>query len=197
MMNIRPALAVQLGGATLFLLLAIAALATFAMTSGVRQAHATGPAGQARIAENSPGGSQVGTPLQAQAPAGSPVRYSLSGPDAGSFTIDPDTGEINLAQGVSPDFESQAAYRDRHRRPDRERPELGRARNGGPLHQRSESGRGNHRRPIRPGRRNRRPHLVLGQGERRRRCRHPRSHGAVLHPHRDGHRAPAAGHRLL
>ena len=64
-----------------------------------------------QVAENSAGGSIVGTPLQAQAPAGSTVRYSLSGPDAGSFSINPDTGEISLAQGVSPDYESQPSYR--------------------------------------------------------------------------------------
>ena len=96
------------------LILAIILLAAWALLAitGYSPTQAASPSeGQAQIAENAPGGSTAGSPLQAQAPAGSAVRYSLSGPDAGSFTMNPDTGEISLAQGVSPDFEGQPSYR--------------------------------------------------------------------------------------
>ena len=96
------------------LILAIIMLAAWAVlaTTGSLPTLAAGTGDDSpQVAENSAGGFIVGSPLQAQAPAGSAVRYSLAGPDAGSFTINPDTGEINLAQGVSPDFENQPSYR--------------------------------------------------------------------------------------
>lgn len=40
--------------------------------------------------------------------AGDTITYSLSGADAGAFTIDADTGEIHFA--ASPDFEAQESY---------------------------------------------------------------------------------------
>ena len=91
------------------LTLLVAALAALTSNTTAQPVHATDPAGQAQISENSPGGTAVGTPMQAAA-AGSTVRYALSGPDAASFTIDPNTGEVSLAEGVSPDFEAKAEY---------------------------------------------------------------------------------------
>ena len=41
-------------------------------------------------------------------PAGGAVTYSLSGTDAGQFTIDPATGAVTI--NASPDFESKASY---------------------------------------------------------------------------------------
>ena len=92
--------------------LAVAAFAVLAalLVPGQDQlVQANEPAPQAMVNENSPSGSPVGTPMQATA-AGSTVRYALSGPDAASFTIDPNTGEISLAEGTSPDFEARAEY---------------------------------------------------------------------------------------
>ena len=88
---------------------AFAVLAALLVPGQDQRVQANEPAPQARINENSPSGSPVGTPMQATA-AGSAVRYALSGPDAASFTIDPDTGEVSLAEGVSPDFEAKAEY---------------------------------------------------------------------------------------
>ena len=61
------------------------------------------------LPENSPEGASLGTLMETTAPAGT-VSYSLQGPDAGLFNIDPATGEITLAQGASPDFETMASY---------------------------------------------------------------------------------------
>ena len=92
----------------LILLMAVIALAAVGMTA---TALASGPQQglSARILENSPGGASLGSPLGTTAPAGT-VRYSLAGPDAASFTMDPATGEVSLAQGVSPDFEAKNSY---------------------------------------------------------------------------------------
>ena len=89
---------------------AFAVLATLLVPGQDQRVQANEPVPQARINENSPSGSPVGTPMQATA-AGGAVRYALSGPDAASFTIDPNTGEVSLAQGTSPDFEARAEYR--------------------------------------------------------------------------------------
>ena len=92
----------------LILLMAVMALA---MAGLVAATPASNPQHglSTRIDENSPGGTSLGTPLMTTAPAGT-VRYSLAGADAGEFTIDPDTGEVSLAQGASPDFEAKSSY---------------------------------------------------------------------------------------
>ena len=64
----------------------------------------------AQVPENSASGASLGAPLQTTAGPGV-ATYSLSGPDAGLFDIDPETGEITLAAGTNADFESRTQYR--------------------------------------------------------------------------------------
>ena len=90
--------------ATILTLLMLAAAITTAAASGTPQPLS------ASLPENSPAGASLGTPMETTAPVGT-VSYSLSGPDAGLFNIDPATGEITLAQNAaSPDFETRAGY---------------------------------------------------------------------------------------
>ena len=93
----------------LILLMAVMALAAVgttaaALASNPQQGLST------RIEENSPQGTSLGAPLGTTAPAGAAVQYALSGPDAASFDIDPATGEVSLAPGASPDFETKSSY---------------------------------------------------------------------------------------
>ena len=93
-----------LTAAILVFLMLAAAITTAAAASGTPQPL------NASLPENSPAGASLGTPMATTAPAGT-VSYSLSGPDAGHFNIDPATGEITLAQdAASPDFETRAGY---------------------------------------------------------------------------------------
>ena len=92
----------RLTAAVLVLLMLAAAIT--AAASGTPQ-----PTLNASLPENSPAGASLGTPMETAAPAGT-VSYSLSGTDAGLFDIDPATGEITLAQGASPDFETRTSY---------------------------------------------------------------------------------------
>ena len=92
----------------LFAAIVILAAAAVITTVGTGSTQATGPTGP-QVQENTPGGSAVGSPLEAQA-SGATVRYALSGKDAASFTIDAESGKISLAQGVSPNFEVNAQY---------------------------------------------------------------------------------------
>ena len=85
---------------------AIVATAAILVTTGVGQTHATDPSNP-QIEENTPGGSAVGTPLNASA-AGATVSYALSGTDSTNFSINPETGEISIAQGISPDYEKRS-----------------------------------------------------------------------------------------
>ena len=89
--------------AILILLLIAAATLGSAMAQGQDRTLTT------TVPENAPTGTSLGTPMETTAPAGT-VSYSLSGPDAGLFNIDPTTGEITLAQGASPDYETKASY---------------------------------------------------------------------------------------
>ena len=89
--------------ATILAFLMLAAVITAAAASGNPQPL------NVSLPENSPTGASLGTPMETTAPAGT-VSYSLSGPDAGLFNIDPATGEITLAQGDSPDYETRASY---------------------------------------------------------------------------------------
>ena len=59
---------------------------------------------QLTILENSPVNSEVGPPIQAEAPGEVELRYSLTGVDASSFDIDPLSGQIST--GAEFDFES-------------------------------------------------------------------------------------------
>ena len=74
--------------ATAALVLAAAIL----ISTGVGKTQATEPT-HPQVPENSPGGTTVGTPLNASA-AGGNVSYALSGPDAANFNINPATGEV-------------------------------------------------------------------------------------------------------
>ncbi len=59
------------------------------------------------IAENSPSGTSVGTPLPRKDHGGSPLIYSISGGNANSaFAIDPDTGAITVDDPSAIDFEA-------------------------------------------------------------------------------------------
>ena len=87
---------------------AVVAAAAILIAAGVGSTHATEP-DNPQIAENSPAGTAVGTPMSATVGSGT-VRYALSGPDAANFNINPDTGEVKLAEGASVDYEQQDSY---------------------------------------------------------------------------------------
>ena len=89
--------------ATILAFLMLAAAITAAAASGTPQPL------NVSLPENSPAGTSLGTPLVNTVPPGT-VSYSLSGPDAALFNINPATGEVTLAQGASPDFETKASY---------------------------------------------------------------------------------------
>ena len=60
------------------------------------------------IPENSPSGINVGIPVAAV--SADAVTYSLGGPDAGSFALDSETGQIRTTEGVTYDFEQKNRY---------------------------------------------------------------------------------------
>ena len=62
------------------------------------------------VAENSPAGTNVGTPLTATDPDGNTLTYSLSGDDAASFGIDAATGQLTTVSGVTYDYETKSTY---------------------------------------------------------------------------------------
>ena len=62
------------------------------------------------IPENSDAGASVGLPVGATDPEGDSLQYGLAGPDADKFVIDPDSGQISVAPGVTLDYESKRTY---------------------------------------------------------------------------------------
>ena len=63
------------------------------------------------VAENSPAGTNVGSPVAAADPdVGDTLTYFLSGDDAASFEIDRNTGQITTTSGVTYDYETQSSY---------------------------------------------------------------------------------------
>ena len=60
------------------------------------------------VPENSPSGINVGIPVAAVSPDA--VTYSLGGPDAGSFAIVSETGQIRTTEGIIYDFERKSRY---------------------------------------------------------------------------------------
>ena len=58
------------------------------------------------FAENTPAGEPIGTPVTASDP-GDTLAYSLEGPDAVSFSIVRDSGQIETRSGVTYDFEAR------------------------------------------------------------------------------------------
>ncbi len=68
-----------------------------------------GSSTQRAVEENTPSGAPIGRPVAATTPAG-PVRYELSGPDAGAFAMEPSTGQLRAPRGASYDHERRASY---------------------------------------------------------------------------------------
>ena len=64
-------------------------------------------AAQFSIAEESAAGSTVGVILAQDQDAGQSLRYSIAGADAALFTIDAQSGELQIAVGAELDFESK------------------------------------------------------------------------------------------
>ena len=60
------------------------------------------------IPENTPAGINVGAPVSAEGDA--TLTYTLSGPDAASFTIVPTTGQVRTRDGVVYDYETENRY---------------------------------------------------------------------------------------
>ena len=86
--------------------------------------------GRREVAENSTDGTAVGAPVAAtdlnagDSNVNDPLAYSLTGTDAGSFTIDTGTGQIPAGVGRNPGLRGQAdvpGHRAGHRRPGPER----------------------------------------------------------------------------
>ena len=62
------------------------------------------------VPENTPGGINVGRPVAATGGDANGLTYSLGGPDANSFAILPDSGQIRTRDGVSYDHETRYIY---------------------------------------------------------------------------------------
>ena len=63
------------------------------------------------VAENTAAGTDIGAPVRATDPENDTLEYSLeSGPDAASFDIDPDTGQLRTKTGVDYDHEAKSSY---------------------------------------------------------------------------------------
>ena len=60
------------------------------------------------IPENTPAGINVGAPVSAEGDGA--LAYTLSGPDAASFTIVPTTGQVRTRDGVVYDYETENRY---------------------------------------------------------------------------------------
>ena len=58
------------------------------------------------VAENTPASGDVGAPVVTTDPDGDTLTYTLSGPDASSFTIDENTGQIKVSAGTVLDYET-------------------------------------------------------------------------------------------
>ena len=73
--------------------------------------------GKRDVSEDAQDGDAIGDPVAANdvnagdSAVNDPLAYSITGTDAGSFTIDEGTGQIRLAQGVSLDFEGKRTFR--------------------------------------------------------------------------------------
>ena len=60
--------------------------------------------------ENTPSGENIGTPVVAGDADGDPLSYTLSGPDAASFDIESETGQLKTKAGVTYDHEVKVSY---------------------------------------------------------------------------------------
>ena len=64
--------------------------------------------GQRTVAENTRAGESIGDPVAAEDPEGDTLTYSLSGTDAGAFTIITSTGQLRTEEAL--DFETKSNY---------------------------------------------------------------------------------------
>ena len=64
--------------------------------------------GQRTVAENTRAGVNIGDPVAAEDPEGDTLTYSLSGTDAGAFTIITSTGQLRTEEAL--DFETKSNY---------------------------------------------------------------------------------------
>jgi hypothetical protein len=62
------------------------------------------------VAENSPAGTPVGDSVTANNPDGDTLQYSLTGPDAALFDINPSSGQITVKTGANLDYETKTSY---------------------------------------------------------------------------------------
>ena len=62
------------------------------------------------VPENIDANGNVGSPVTAKDPENDTLTYSLSGPDASSFTIDSSSGQVKVAAGVTLDHETTPSY---------------------------------------------------------------------------------------
>ena len=62
------------------------------------------------LAENTPGGQDVGIPISATDPEGRAVSYRLTGGDTDQFTIDTNNGQLRTQTGVDYNYEVQNRY---------------------------------------------------------------------------------------
>ncbi len=69
-----------------------------------------GPSAAFSLSENTVAGENVGEPLTATDPDEDTLTYSLSGDDAASFDLNAATGQLTTREGVTYDYETQAAY---------------------------------------------------------------------------------------
>ena len=67
--------------------------------------------GRREVAENSVSGTSVGDPVEATDLNADLLDYSLSGPDAGLFTIAAQRGQLSVATNVTLDYEGKRTYR--------------------------------------------------------------------------------------
>ena len=67
--------------------------------------------GRREVPENSVSGTSVGDPVEATDLNADLLDYSLSGPDAGLFTIDAQRGQLSVATNVTLDYEGKRTYR--------------------------------------------------------------------------------------
>ena len=63
-----------------------------------------------RFPENTPPGQDIGAPITATDPDGDPLTYTLAGPDAASFDIEAESGQLKTKAGVTYDHEVKASY---------------------------------------------------------------------------------------
>ena len=63
-----------------------------------------------RFPENTPPGQDIGAPITATDPDGDPLTYTLAGPDAASFDIKAESGQLKTKAGVTYDHEVKASY---------------------------------------------------------------------------------------